>query len=161
VVDALKVRLLGGVATKIEVGGTSNPAAVDAYLRGRKTHFGAHTGNELQTAIAEYSEAVRLDARYALAYANRSIALTQCAGYYAKGPEIRKGFDKAQKDALKVVALAPDLAEAHLARGFYFEAALDFNPATEEYERAVTLAPGNARILGISLLPSRLQGRAL
>jgi len=35
VAGALKVTLLGDVATKIEVGGTRNPAALDAYLRGR------------------------------------------------------------------------------------------------------------------------------
>ena len=33
VAEALKVKLLSGVAEKIELGGTRNPAAFDAYLR--------------------------------------------------------------------------------------------------------------------------------
>jgi adenylate cyclase len=36
VASALKVALLGDVSTKIELGGTRNPGAFDAYLRGAK-----------------------------------------------------------------------------------------------------------------------------
>src|SRR6202043_2251978 len=36
VASALKVTLLGNVAAKVELGGTRNPAAFDAYLRGVK-----------------------------------------------------------------------------------------------------------------------------
>jgi TolB-like protein len=36
VASALRVTLLGDVAAKIELGGTNNPAAFDAYLRGTK-----------------------------------------------------------------------------------------------------------------------------
>ena len=149
VAEALRGPLLGDQAAKIELGLARNPAAFDAYLRARKTHHSAHTARDIRTAIAEYSEAVRLDPDYALAIANRSIALNQYAGSYATGPAIRQGFDRAHQDALKAVALTPDLAEGHVALAFYFESALDFTRANEEYERALTLAPGNARILGM------------
>jgi tetratricopeptide (TPR) repeat protein len=44
--------------------------------------------------------------------------------------------------------LAPDLAEGHLALALYFESALlDFSQANEEFERALTLAPGNEQVL--------------
>jgi TolB-like protein len=39
VANALKVTLLGDVAGRIEVGGTRNPAAFDAYLRGFKAFY--------------------------------------------------------------------------------------------------------------------------
>ena len=149
VAEALRGPLLGDEAAKIELGMTRDPAAFDAYLRARKTHHIAHTAKDIQTAIAEYSETVRLDPDYALAFANRSIALNQYAGSYATGPAIRHGFDKAHQDALRAVALTPDLAEGHVALAFYFESALDFTRANEEYERALALAPGNARILGM------------
>jgi TolB-like protein len=38
VAEALKVRLLGDITTKIELGGTRNQAAFDAYLRGSKAY---------------------------------------------------------------------------------------------------------------------------
>jgi len=148
VASALKVSLLGEVATKIELGGTHNPAAFDAYLRGRKADLAAHGNKDQQTAIAAYSEAIGVDPNYALAFANRSIALTVYAANGESGPAIRESFDKAQADALKAIALAPDLAEGHMALAGYFEnGALDFARANEEYERALALAPGNARVL--------------
>jgi len=148
VATALKVTLLGEVAAKIELGGTRNPAAFDAYLRGRKAQLAAHSGNDHQTAIAAFTDAIELDPSYALAFANRSIALATYAGVHARGPAVRESFDKAQQDALKAVALAPDLADGHLALAFYFHyGLLDFTRANEEYEQALGLAPGNARIL--------------
>ena len=150
VVSTLKVTLLGDVSAKIELGGTHDPAAFDAYLRARRIHRTQHGGKDLQTAIAEYSEAIRQDPNYALAFANRSITLRQWAASYATGPAMRQNFDKAQQDALRAIALAPDLPEGHLALAFYFESgSLDFARANEEYERALALAPGNARVLEI------------
>jgi len=147
VASALKVSLLGDEAAKMELGGTRNPAAFDAYLRGRKASLAAHGNKDRQTAIAAYTEAIRLDPNYALAFANRSLALSENAGS-ASGPAVREGFDKAQADARKAIALTPGLAEGHVALAFYFEiGALDFTRANEEYERALALAPGNARVL--------------
>jgi TolB-like protein/Flp pilus assembly protein TadD len=147
VASALKVSLLGEEAAKIELGGTRNPAAFDAYLRARKAHLAAHGNQDRQTAIAAYTEAIGLDPNYALAFANRSLALSEYAGD-ASGPAIRESFDKAQADAQKAIALAPDLAEGHLALAYYFEiGTLDFTRANEEYKRTLALASGNARVL--------------
>ena len=147
VASALKVSLLGEEAAKIELGGTRNPAAFDAYLRGRKAYLAAHGNKDRQTAIAAYTEAIGLDPNYALAYANRSIALSDYAGD-TSGPAIRESFDKAQADGLKAIALAPNMAEGHMALAYYFEiGTLDFTRANEEYEQALALAPGNARVL--------------
>jgi TolB-like protein len=151
VASALKVSLLGDVATKIELGGTRNPAAFDAYLRGRKADFAAHDSKDQATAIAAYTEAIGLDPNYALAFANRSIALTAYANILLTSvvPPVRESFDKAKSDADKAIALAPDLSEGHMALAYYFEnGGLDFTRANEEYERALALAPGNARVVG-------------
>jgi TolB-like protein/lipoprotein NlpI len=147
VASALKVSLLGDEATKIEVGGTRNPAAFDAYLRGRKAYLAAHGLKDYQAAIAAYTEAIGLDPTYALAFANRSIALTSIADE-GSGPEVRENFDRAHADARKAIMLAPDLAEGHTALALYFETGLlDFSRANAEFERALALAPGNARAL--------------
>jgi TolB-like protein/Tfp pilus assembly protein PilF len=148
VAGALKVSLLGQLAAKIELGGTHNPAALDAYLRGRKAYIARHDVKDVQTAIAAYTKAIGLDPNYGLAFANRSLALNVYAGE-TSGPEVRESFDKAQADALKAIALAPDLAEGHLALAAYFDSGLlDFIRANEEYERALALEPGNSRIMG-------------
>ena len=148
VAAALKVSLLGDVAPKIELGGTRNPAAFDAYLRASKAYGTYQDGKDLLAAIAGYTEAIRLDPSYALAFAARSIPRAIYAGNYATGTAIRESFDNAHQDALKAVALAPDLAEGHLALALYFDTGM-LDPIREnaEFERALALAPGNARIL--------------
>ncbi len=159
VASALKVTLLGDVAAKVELGGTRNPAAFDAYLRGAKVFVSRHEVEDLPAAIAAYSEAIRLDPHYALAMANRSIVLSYGAGLAATPAAAREGFDKAQADARQAVALAPDLAQAHLALATFLElGTLDFTRASEEYERALALAPGSAQVLRISGLFAAYMG---
>ena len=151
VAGSLKITLLGDVAERIELGGTRSPAAFDAYLRGSKAFSSTHDVSSLQSAITEYTEAIRLDPGYALAFAGRSLARSGYATEFATGPAIREFFDKAQADAREALKLAPELAEGHLALASYLNrGALDFTHANEAYERAVVLAPGNADVLADS-----------
>ena len=159
VASALKVTLLGDVAAKVELGGTSNPAAFDAYLRAAKANSSRRDAKDLPTAIAAYTEAIRLDPHYALAFAGRSIAFSSAAEE-AETPAAREGFDKAQADARQALALAPDLAQAHVALATVTGlGTLDFTQASEEYERALALAPGNAQVLRESGSFAALMGR--
>jgi len=151
VAGSLEVTLLGDISMKIELGGTHNPAAFDAYLRAAKAFQSRHREEEIPSAIVAYTEAIRLDPNFALAFSGRSIALTTYAGEGATGAAVRESYEKAESDALQAVALAPGLAEGHLALANVFETGtLDFARAHDEYERALALAPGNAQILRLS-----------
>jgi tetratricopeptide (TPR) repeat protein len=148
VAGALKVTLLGNASARIELGGTHNLVAFDAYLRGVKASRSTNDAKDGQTAIDAYSEAIRLDPNYALAFAGRSRAYTDYAGTFATGAAIRESFDKAHADAREAIRLAPELAEGHLALGYFFEeGTLDFTQALDAYQRALALAPGNAMVL--------------
>ena len=151
VASALKVTLLGDVAAKVELGGTRNPAAFDAYLHGAKAYSSRRDTKDLPAAIAAYTEAIRLDPHYALAFAARSLAFSAVAGEAETAAAVREANDKAQADAREALALAPDLAQAHLALAYVSErGTLDFTQASEAYERALALAPGNAQVLRTS-----------
>jgi TolB-like protein/Flp pilus assembly protein TadD len=148
VASALKVTLLGDIAAKVELGGTGNAAAFDAYLRGAKASRSARDAKDFPAAIAAYTEAIHLDPHYALAFAARSMAFTDVAADAETPAAAREGFDKAQADARQALELAPDLAQAHLALASVAEnGTLDFTQANDEYERALALAPGNAHVL--------------
>jgi TolB-like protein/DNA-binding winged helix-turn-helix (wHTH) protein/Flp pilus assembly protein TadD len=147
VANALKVTLLGDVAAKIEVGGTHNPAAFDAYLRAAKSYGTYQNSKDLEAAIAGYTEAVRLDPDYAIAYADRSGALADFAANFAKESSVRAYLDKAQADGRRAVAIANNLGEGHLALAYVSEQILDFTTASQEYRSALALAPGNASVL--------------
>ena len=147
VTDALKVTLLGDTAARIELGGTHNAAALDAYLRGLKASTMAHNARESAAAIAAYAEAIRLDPGYALALAARSLELTDYGDNYARGAEIRASYEGAQSDARQAIARAPALADGYVARANVLASeSLDFEQAAREFQRAVLLAPGNAQV---------------
>ncbi len=148
VAGALKVALLGDIAQKIELGGTRNPVAFDAYLRASKAFREYERAADVQAAIADYSKAIRLDPGFALAFADRSEAFAAYARNYAVGAPIHENYAKAQADANQAIALAPELAEAHLSLATVLRDSLEFTRATEEYQRAVALGPGSALVLG-------------
>ena len=151
VAKELQAKLLGDEAPKIELGGTRNSAAFDAYLRGARAYSTRTEAKDCQTAISAYTDAVRLDSNYALAFAGRSSAYSAYAAEFATGAAIREAFDRAQADARHATALAPQLAEAHVAVGNYsYYGSFDFAQANAEYERARALAPGNAQVLSES-----------
>jgi TolB-like protein len=160
VADALKVTLLEDTATRIELGGTHNPAAFDAYLHATRAADGGGGRNYLSAAAA-FTDAIRLDPSYALAFAGRSFVQSLYAAQSAPRAAVRQYFDKALADARQAIALAPELAEAHMAFGFYLaNGALDLKQSLAEFERARALAPGRATILRVSALLAIMTGHS-
>jgi serine/threonine-protein kinase len=159
VADALKVTLLADTATRIELGGTRNSAAFDAYLHATRA-ADAGGGKNYLIAVAAYTEAIHLDPNYALAFAGRSFAQSLYASQSAARSEVRKYFDKALADAHQAIALASELAEGHMALGFYLaNGALDLKGAFDELGRARALAHGAATVLRVSGLFAIMAGR--
>jgi TolB-like protein/DNA-binding winged helix-turn-helix (wHTH) protein/cytochrome c-type biogenesis protein CcmH/NrfG len=148
VAHELQTKLLGDEAPKIELGGTRNAAAFDAYLQGSKAHISGQDEKDARTAISAYTQAIKLDPTYALAYAGRSNSYSSYAEEYASGAGVREAFEKARADARQAITLAPELGEGYAALGHYFESgARDFARASDAYERAVALAPSNVQVL--------------
>jgi len=160
VASALKVTLLGDVAAKVEVGGTRNPAAFDAYLRGASALSTYQNETKLKSALTAYTEAIRLDPEYALAYAERSLAYSAFETNYATAATVLDYFNYSRADANKAVALAPNLGDGHVALAKALWRSLDFTRASEEYEHALALAPGKARVLEAYGLFAVYVGRA-
>jgi TolB-like protein/Tfp pilus assembly protein PilF len=159
VADALKVTLLANTAARIELGGTRNPAAFDARLHALRA-VDAGGGQNYLSAIAAFTDAIRIDPRYALALAGRSFTETLYASQSAPRSDIRQYFERALADARQAIALAPELAEGHLALGFFLaNGALNLSQAREEFERARALAPGSAAILRVTGLFAVMTGQ--
>jgi TolB-like protein len=146
VASSLRVALLQGTGRRIELGGTTDPAAFDAYLRGLKIARTADSAAETRAALAAYTDAVQHDPNFATAFAERSVELTNFADFDAHGAEARVAYDRALADARTAVRLAPDLALGHYVLGVARENFLQIPEASEEFERAAELAPGSARI---------------
>jgi TolB-like protein/Tfp pilus assembly protein PilF len=142
----LQVKLLGDEASKIEVGGTHNVQAHDAYLRGLQIISAAGWEGAYREALTAADQAIAFDPNYAKAYVIRTRALYDLSVYGSTGVEVaRKLRASARESAERAVAIAPELADAHIALGWFARAgALDFAGAEPEMERALALSPGNA-----------------
>jgi TolB-like protein/Flp pilus assembly protein TadD len=151
VMTALQGVLVADTASLVDLGGTKNPAAFDAYLRGERfVNLPADEAN-IRAQLAAYDEAIRLDPQFAKAYVAKALAEVIFASNTASTQVARAGFDTALSAAQEGAALAPTLGEAHSALAFVFDAGFqDYAAAAREHERALALAPGNSRVLLMS-----------
>jgi serine/threonine-protein kinase len=148
VTKALQATLLADAVTAIEIGGTQNPAAFDAYLHGKSLDRGSLNKENTLARIAVYSQAVRLDPGFAKAYVGAANAQNMYANNFANGTEIHALFKQARESAEKAVALAPELGGAHAAVAYVLERGyLDFARAQAEYDRALALSPSEVDVL--------------
>ncbi|MBV8145228.1 MAG: TIR domain-containing protein, partial [Gammaproteobacteria bacterium] len=147
VASALRVKLLGDAISEMKVGGTRNPAAYDAYLRATSAYWRVSSASDNEAVRAGYQQAVRLDPNFALAYAGWSLALGAYGELFAHGAAAVDFLRQSRAQALQAVALAPELGEGHLALAVVYGRSLDFSDASDEFQRAVALAPSNARVL--------------
>jgi Flp pilus assembly protein TadD len=151
VAKQLKVALLehNGQAAQLATAATPSNQNVEAYNALLQGNFYDNrvTAEDNRKAIGYYEEAIRLDPRYALAYARLSRAATNLATAYGgiATKEREEAIAKARAAAKSALALDPNLADAHAAQGTVLET-FDFNfaGAETEYRRALELAPQNA-----------------
>jgi serine/threonine-protein kinase len=148
VTRSLQATLLTDVATTIEIGGTQNPAAFDAYLRGKNLARGTFDKESLLARAAAFSEAIRLDPKFAKAYVEAANSQNSFANNFSPGDQIHSWFKQARANAEKAVALAPELGEAHASMaGIWERGYLDFARAQAEYDRALALSPNDTEVL--------------
>jgi eukaryotic-like serine/threonine-protein kinase len=149
VAQEMQVKLLGDEAARIEVGGTRNPEAYDAYLRGIQIEVTAQDLASSRLALAAFDQAISLDPNFAAAYTHRVRALRGVANFTSEPGAVRDLYAMAREAAERAVALAPDYADAHMALGWQVlvHGYLDFGAAEREVDRAMALAPGSASVL--------------
>jgi len=147
VATELKVALLGkGQTAELATAAmpsTQNVEAYNAFLQG---NFSSRrlTLEDVRKAVGYYEEAIRLDPVYALAYAKLSIQAEALANNYSSLPnkEKQEVTAKARASAERALQLGPNLAEAHMAKGYILHLFdFDFAGAEAEFRRALELAP--------------------
>jgi TolB-like protein len=145
IADALEATLTAQEREQIERAPTGNLEAYDYYLRGKE--YGRRAGSENRRIAKEsYLKAVELDPEFALAHAALS-SIYSWEFYNYRVDRSQAAADRARAAAERAVALDPDLAEAHLALGYYFSAVeADYDRALEEYTIARRLNPNDGTV---------------
>jgi len=147
IADQLRAKLTGHEEQVIAAKPTDNPEAYDAYLRGL-----AYTLKSLPTtanalgAQKYLREAVRLDPKFALAWALFSFVNSRAYGTQSLQPTVALR-EEARQAAETALTLQPNLGEALLATGSYYYACLkDYDAAVRYFEQARQLLPNSSRI---------------
>jgi tetratricopeptide (TPR) repeat protein len=132
--DGPNPALPGGAGDKAvaDDSGAAKPGPGDArtYVALGDDH--AESGN-LNKAIANYTEAIKLDARYAFAYSRRASA-------WMKKHERQKAI----ADYSVAIALEPRNPSHFLSRGTVWSREGDHAPAIADFDEAIRLAPNDA-----------------
>ena len=147
IADQLRAKLTGQEEQVIAAKPTDNPEAYDAYLRGLA--YSLKTANTSTNALGAQKylkEAVRLDPKFALAWA--LLSYVEARGYITQFLQPTVALrEEAQQAAEKALTLQPNLGEAILAKGFYHYACLkDYDTAVRYFEQARPLLPNSSRI---------------
>ena len=157
--SALQATLLAQPAAATEPGGTDNPEAFDAYLRGEKLSHSKFEPKNNADELAAFNDAIQRDPRFANAYIGKSRALHAVAAL-GSGDEARRAAADARAAAETAIAIAPNLGMAHAQLATVLgNALLDYRAAAPEFERALALSPGDARVVSASASFLALTGR--
>jgi TolB-like protein/Tfp pilus assembly protein PilF len=152
VARSLAIELLPGRKEALARGGTSNPAAHEAYLRGRFLRHQRGRTN-FEQAVEQFQRAVSLDPGYAAAYAGLSDACQDL--YFDSWVPPALSMPQAEAAAKKALELDPYSADAHVSLGGIREYLWDWPGAEREYRKALELDPGSTTaLMGLGLAVS-------
>ena len=116
---------------------TGDVRAYEYYLRGRQ-FFHQFRRKGFEVARQMFARAIEIDPAYALAYAG----IADCRSLlYTYWDTTEANLREADAASLKALELAPQLAEAHLARGLAVSLKKQFDDARLEFETALRLDP--------------------
>jgi adenylate cyclase len=137
IVRALRVVLTEDEKRAIEKTPTENVQAYDYYLRGRQ-FFHQMRRSSILYARRMFERAIETDPKFAQAYAG----IADCCSFlYTWWDGSKANLESAVSASATALALDPELAEAHAARGFALTLSRQYDPAREEFERALALNP--------------------
>ena len=158
VARALRARLTGAEEQAVWQKPTDSPQAYDAYLRGLAYALRPTPGNyerDTLAAVEHFSEAVKLDLNFALAWAR--LAHLSALGYFtAAGNDLVSLRETAQRAAARAVQLQPNLEQSCLAQGYvHYYCEQNYEAAVTSFEKARQLAPSASETLEALALISR------
>ncbi len=134
VLDMLPAHIKPEDRRKLYVNHDTQPAAYEAYIRGRGYLQAYEKPENIENAVSEFSQAIKIDPNYALAYAGLGDAYWTAFRRLDKGNEF---VAKASTNCEKSLSLNPDLVEGHVCLGNVLNGTGQYEKAVGQFKRAV------------------------
>lgn len=162
VAQALRLELASGEKKAVaSAGGTSNPAAQEAYLKAQAALRADFDGiNGLKRVLGLLDEAIRLDPGYVKAHASRSGVLYVLANSWESGAQSRATLADSRAAAERAVQLDPRSATAQAALAAAYQHYMDMAGALKRFEVAYRLSPHDDGVLSSYAMALSYSGRA-
>jgi TolB-like protein/Tfp pilus assembly protein PilF len=161
IADSLQAKLSPAEASTLATAPTKDPAAYDLFLKGEFEERLADSSLEAESfdrAAAWYRQAIARDPSFALAMARLVQNRIQRHWFIEQMSEA--ALAQLRSLAEQAVALAPNLAQVHVALGqFYYHGHRQYEQALAEFERALQLQPNASTALEYSGYVHRRQGQ--
>ena len=156
--EALQLKLLGGngqpIASTLP---SANPEAYQAYLQAKYFNVRGQNKEDLGKALAYTDAAIKLDDKYAPAWALRASVQNMMAEVGII--DVTEGFRRARDDAERAIALDPTSASGYLALArTQIDYDWDWDAASTCLAKAAALEPGNVEVFSIRSYLFRLSG---
>ncbi len=157
-VKAMGVALLPRERTALQAVSTNDLEAYDLYLRARQLASGGEDREHIEGALRLGQAAIDRDPRFAEALAG--VAGLQLLMYWLHYDHSEGRLTSAKEAAERAVELRPDLADPHIALGYYYYRGLwDLARALSEFSKALEIQPNSSEALAATGYVLRRQGR--
>jgi serine/threonine protein kinase/Flp pilus assembly protein TadD len=123
----------------------TQPAAYDFYLRGRGYLEQYQNPENIDHAIHEFEEALKVDEKYAPAYAG--LGRAYAIGFLQQNRG-KDWLEKSRKNCSQALTVGPQLAEAHSCMGKVYFATGQYESAVEQFNRSLDLNHDSDETLG-------------
>jgi TolB-like protein/Flp pilus assembly protein TadD len=161
IADALQAKLSPNEANTISAAPTQDPEAYDLFLKGEyeeREAEGSLKAEPFERAAVFYQQALDRDPNFALAAARLAESRLFHHHFVSRMSEPELAEVKSIVD--RALALAPNLAEAHIAMGhFYYYGKRQYDDALKEFRKALELQPNSANALQACAYIYRRQGQ--
>lgn len=139
IVAEIRVKLKPEEEARLGKSPSVNPAAYEAYLRGRYQYYDRWTKEGSLAASHYFEEAIKRDPQYAPAYAGLADYYT-LGGFTSQPLTNREAMEKAKELAAKALQLDDGLADAHVAMAnVLFRYDWNWAEAEKEFKRGIEL----------------------
>ncbi|MFL6735567.1 MAG: TIR domain-containing protein [Sphingomonas sp.] len=152
VAQSLSIALGQAGKAALTLGGTTDSAAHDLYLRASALYGNDTSEQAVREGVRLLDAAIARDPLYANAFRMKANFLEYLATSYSENAdEMTRGKDAAEQAARRAIAIAPRLGSAYAELAGIEEDRFNFDKAQQFMRQAMALSPGDPKVISTSM----------